>query len=118
MQASLTTWVKVRYGLLLGVSGVSVCFGSENFLEFSVLNCRVLREEFRLLLLKVIERALVVLCEAVLGAEHVSTFTGHLKQTDFLAARPALVSVRLKGNHKLKPIQLNRHRFRLGRNKI
>ena len=55
MQASLTTWVKVRYGLLLGVSGVSVCLGSENFLEFSVLDRRVLREEFRLLLLKVIE---------------------------------------------------------------
>jgi len=97
MQTDLTAWQEVRQGLLLGVSGASLCLESENFLELSVLDSRVLSEKFRLLLLEVVERAFVVLCHAVLRAEHVGTFAGHLQQADFLVARPALVRVRLKG---------------------
>ena len=49
------------------------------------------------MLLKVVEGAVVVFSHAVLCAEDVSAFACHFQETYFLAAGPALVSVRLKG---------------------
>ena len=49
----------------------------------------------------------MVLSHAVLLAEDVCALAGHLDEADFLAARPALIGVRLKGK-TLKPVELNR----------
>ena len=69
---------------------------SEDLLQFSVSDGWVLREQLLLVFFEVVERALVVFGHPVLVAEHIATLAGDLNQAHFLAAFPALVSVRLQ----------------------
>ena len=91
--------------------------GSENFFELSVLDGRVLGKQLGLLLLEVVEGAIVVLSQTVLGAEDVGALAGYLDEADFLAARPALIRVRLKGKTLIR-LGLKRSEFVSRPNKI